>query len=275
MAIKLIALDMDGTLLDPDHLHISPRNIAAIRAASAMGVKIAIATGRNICLIEGAAKDLGVVDFAVAANGATVLDWHSKEWLSRIPLPEEQWQAMLEILNRRELAVEAYAGGRAFLTRADLQRTGEMEYGSVEFAEYFTTQVELVEDVAAAVEGLPVEKLHIFYVPPREVEELKAELEATGPILFANGDATNLELTAPGADKGEGLRVICEKLGIRPEEVMAFGDGDNDLEMLAFAGESYAMENGSQGAKDAAKHLAPPNSDSGVGQMIEKYVLGK
>lgn len=273
MAIKLIALDMDGTLLDPDHLHISPRNREALRAAAARGIKIALATGRNVCLIEDAARTLGVVDFVIAANGASVVDWRTGESLRCIPLPEEQWRTMLDIVKRRNLIVEIYADGKAFLTGADLQKAGEMEYGSAEFAEYFVTKVELADDVAAAAAGLPVEKVHIFYVPPGEMEGLMEELSAAGPMVFANGAPTNLEITAPGADKGEGLCAICARLGISPEETMAFGDGDNDLQMLALAGESFAMENGSPSAKAAAKHLAPPNSDSGVGQMIEKYVL--
>lgn len=273
MNVKLIAVDMDGTLLDRDHITVPRRNIDALRAAAQRGIKIVIATGRNICLIEDAAADLGVVDYALAANGAGLMDWHTREWLHHVPLPDAQWRAMLEILHRRGLGVETYADGKAFLTGGDLRRVGELEYGSANFADYFVSKVEVVDDVAAAVTGMTVEKLHIFYVPPQEAEGLKAELEKTGPVLFANGDPTNLELTAPGVDKGAVLALLCEKLGITPDEVMAFGDGDNDLEMLSWAGCSFAMANASQSAKAAAKYHAGANYEGGVGQAIEAHVL--
>lgn len=272
MDIKLIALDMDGTLLEPDHIHVSPRNIAALRAASALGVKIVIASGRNICLIEDAAAAIGVVDYAISANGAGARDWRTGEWLYHVGLPTAQWQAMLKLMHARGLAVETYADGKAYLTQADLNGLCSLGFPP-EFSDFFVRRVEVVEDVVAALEGKTMEKFNLFFVPPADRAALMANLSATGPVVFANGEPTNLEMTAPGADKGVALAHLCAHLGIAPEQVMAFGDGDNDLGMLSWAGWSFAMENGSAGAKAAAKHRAPHNSESGVGRMIEQYVL--
>ncbi len=271
MDVKLIAVDMDGTLLGRNHINVPQRNIDALRAASGQGIKIVIATGRNVGLVEDAARELGVVDYVLSANGAGLMDWRSREWLYHAPLPDAQWKAMLKILRRRKLAVEIYADGKSFLTEDDLRKAGEMEYAP-SFADYFVSRVEQVDDVAAAVAGMTVEKLHIFYVPPGEAEELKAELSATGPVRFANGDPTNLEITAPGVDKGTVLAMLCEKLGIAPAQVMAFGDGDNDLEMLSWAGYSFAMENASPNAKAAAKYHTATNQEGGVGQAVVQYL---
>ena len=103
--------------------------------------------------------------------------------------------------------------------------------------------------------------------------ELTAALQAVGPFESACAYATNMEITSPDADKGRALAVLCQRLGIDASEVMAFGDADNDLGMLSWAGWSFAMDNGTDKAKAAAKHVADKNSASGVAQAVEWYVL--
>jgi len=273
MNIKLIALDMDGTLLEEDHLHVSARSIAALRRVSALGIKIAIASGRNVKLIEEPAAAIGVVDYAVSANGAGLTDWRTKEWLRHVGMPEEQWLSVLNVLRSRDIPVEIYADGKSYVTRDDLLGARQLGF-SQEFVDNYATKVEIVDDMAAAVAGKTVEKFHIFYVPTEKREPLKAALAAAGPIHFANAEPQNMELTAAEADKAKALAFLCGRLGIRAEEVMAFGDGDNDLDMLAWAGWSYAMGNASPGAKKAAKFQAPPNTEDGVAQVIERELLG-
>lgn len=272
MDIKLIALDMDGTLLGEDHLHVSARSIAALRRVSALGVKIAIASGRNVTLIEEPAAAIGVVDYAVSANGAALTDWRTKEWLWHVGMPEEQWRAVLDVLRSRNIPAEIYADGHSYVTRDDLLGAEQLGFPR-EFVDSYATKVDIVDDVASAVAGKTVEKFHIFYVPPEKREPLMAALAATGPIHFANAEPQNLEITAAEADKGKALSLLCDRLGIRAEEVMAFGDGDNDLGMLAWAGASYAMGNASPGAKKAAKFQAPSNTEDGVAQVIERELL--
>lgn len=267
----LIALDLDGTLLHSDHLTISERNLAALRAASALGTQIVLASGRTICLIEDCASAIGVVDYVIASNGAGVMNWHTKEWLSHTGIPYAQCGSILRILNRRGLAAETYADGMAFLTKKDLQGLEQLDF-SKEFMAYFKQKIAPFDDVGSAIQGKIVEKFHLFHVPPQDLAERKAELSATGPLFITSSGPANLELTAPGADKGTALNFLCGRLGIPPELVMAFGDGDNDLQMLAWVGQSYAMENGSPNSKATARFIAPPNHQSGVGQIIELFL---
>ena len=199
---------MDGTLLGEDHVHVSQRNIAALRAASALGVKIAIASGRNVSLIEKAAAALGVVDYAVTANGAGVMDWRSRTWVEHIGLPFPQWKHMLDILHANGLSVEIYADGDTYVTMADLDGAADLGFDQG-FIDDYIKNVRIVEDVEEAVEGKTVEKFHIFYVPPERRDAILEELSATGPIVFANAEPKNLEITAPGADKGEALARLC------------------------------------------------------------------
>lgn len=272
MSIKLVALDMDGTLLGADHIHVPPRNVDALRRASAQGVKVVIASGRNAELIKEAAAEIGVVDYAVCANGAGVIDWKTGDWLNHIGLPAPQWQNMLDILHAHGLSAETYADGGAYVTPLDLRGAAGLGF-SQDFIDSYAKTVHVVDDVEAAVAGMTVEKIHIFYVPPEKKEELVEELSATGPVVLANAEPTNLEMTAPGADKGTALSRLCAHLGIEAADVMAFGDGDNDLGMLAWAGWSFAMENGSPNTKAVAKYRAGRNDESGVGRAMEEYLL--
>lgn len=263
---------MDGTLLEEDHIHVSARNIAALRRAAALGVKIVIASGRNLTLIEDAASAIGVVDYAITANGAALTDWKTKEWLWKIGIPENQWRAALKVVRAWGIPVEVYADGRAYVTREDLLGAAQLGFPRV-FEDYYVTKVEIVDDVAV-VAGKTVEKFHVFYVSPEKREKLMETLSATGPLHFTNAEPHNLELTAPEADKGKALAFLCSRLGIGAEEVMAFGDGDNDLGMLSWAGRSYAMGNASPGAKRAAGRLTASNAEDGVALAIERDVLG-
>ena len=90
---------------------------------------------------------------------------------------------------------------------------------------------------------------------------------------MTSGLSHNLEISSAGADKGRALAQLCARLGIAREEVMAFGDGGNDVEMLRWAGCSFAMENGMDCAREAADQIAPSNQEDGVGRMVERYVL--
>ena len=94
-----------------------------------------------------------------------------------------------------------------------------------------------------------------------------------GDILVSSSFPFNLEINGPGASKGEGILRLAQILGVRAEETMAFGDGENDLSMMEKAGISIAMENGEASIQEKADYIAPCNNDAGVAQMLEKMVL--
>lgn len=271
MNVALIALDMDGTLLDANHVDIPPRNRAALQAAAAQGATVVLASGRTMYLLKEAIRTLGVVKYALVSNGAGVWDVEHETWLSHIGMPDAQWRGVLKVLQKYNVAREVYADGMAYLNHEDMLGAAKLGF-SPEFAKNYVKQVTVVDDVAAAVTDMTIEKIHVFYVNPEIRDDLLAELADLGPMAIANAEPTNLEITALGANKGAALAFLCNQLGLAPEQVMAFGDGDNDLEMLGWAGQSYAMGNGSANAKAAAKHVTGTNRDAGVAQAVEAYL---
>lgn len=271
--IRLIALDMDGTLLGADHHTIPARNIAALRAASARGVKIAIASGRSWSLVREHAGELGCVDFGITANGAYVLDARTDAEMASFPMDSAQCVDIIRILRRWDLSYEIYVGAENYIDRDRAENVRQL-FASPDFLAMFRRNTTTVDDVATVAAAHRPGKFDIFYVPSDLRAQVAGELSATGPLVITGATGDNMELNAPGVHKGRALAALAEKLGLGPERVMAFGDADNDLEMLAYAQWSFAMGNATAEAKAAAKHITGANYDSGVAMAVEKYVLG-
>ncbi len=270
--IRLICLDMDGTLLDDDHVTVPPRNVAALRAAAERGAAVTIASGRAWSLLQGVNAQLGVTRYAVLSNGAAVLDVTTGEWLYRRPVDPAARRPILSLLLEWGLPFEVYCEGENYI-QADRMEQVVSSALSPEFAQVLRTCSHFPADLNAALEGKAVEKIHIFHVPPERRQALLDKVEAWGPLAVTTSFSENMELTAPGVNKGAAVRALCGKLGLEPEQVMAFGDAGNDVELLRWAGWSFAMDNASAEAKQAAHYTTGTNREGGVGMAVEQYLL--
>ncbi len=271
--IKLIALDMDGTLLDDDHRTIPPRNVAALRAAAERGVDIALATGRSWSLIREAAEELGCVRYGITGNGGGVVDCRGVPQV-KDPMDPRQCAAVIDVLRRHGLSYELYVDGQNYVQADELEGARDFAL-SPAFLEVFCRNVKLVPDMREFALAVRPEKFDVFYVPPEQREAVVAEIRATGPLACTAALEGNLELTAAHVNKGVALAALAERLGLGPREVMACGDADNDLEMLRWAHWSFAMGNAAPKARAAARLATGRNTEGGVGMAIEKYVLGR
>lgn len=271
-SIKLIALDLDGTLLGADHDTIPRRNLDALRAAADRGVKIAIATGRSWSLVRETAAQMDAVHYGLTANGACVLEPATGRVLVKTPMDPAQCAAIISILRRRGLSYELYMDGRNYVQRDDIAHLDQFSL-SDRFAQMFLRNMTVTEDMLEVVAAGEPEKFDIFYVPPEDREDVIREILTTGPTALSGGLADNLELTAPQANKGVALSALAGQLGLTADQVMAFGDASNDLEMLAWAGWSFAMANASPAVKQTARYQTGSNDQGGVGMAIEQYIL--
>ena len=270
--IRLICLDMDGTLLDDDHATVPPRNVAALRAAAERGAAVTIASGRAWSLLQGVNDQLGVTRYAVLSNGAAVLDVATGEWIYRRPMDPAARRTILTLLLDWGLPFEVYCEGENYI-QADRTEQVVGSALSPEFAQVLRSVSHFPEDLNAALEGKAVEKIHIFRVPPERRQELLDVVEDCGPLAVTTSFGENMELTAPGVNKGSAVQALREKLGLEPDQVMAFGDAGNDLELLAWAGWSFAMANASAEARATARYLTSTNREGGVGMAVEQYLL--
>ncbi|WP_059170375.1 Cof-type HAD-IIB family hydrolase [Bacillus sp. FJAT-27445] len=242
--IKLIALDMDGTLLDDSH-QVSDENRRAITDAEAKGVKVVLSTGRNLATCRDYAVSLALSSYLVTINGAEI--WGPEgELVERNPvsLPLMEW--MYDISKKHKTNFWAISTERVFRNEMP-ENLGDHEW--LKFG---------------------------FDVPEDAVRETVLKLlRDKGELEISNSSPTNLEVNAIGINKAEALKKVCEFLEIKMENVMAVGDSMNDMLMIKEAGLGVAMGNAQQLVKDEADWVTSTNNESGVGKAIRKWVLSE
>ena len=270
--IRLICLDMDGTLLADDHATVPERNIRALEAAAEKGAAVCVASGRAWGLLHGVHRQLPFLKYAILSNGAAVLDVDRGTWLHRNCLPDGARIRLISLLLDWGVPFEVYAGGENY-TQADRQEQVIASALSPQFGEVLRTCSRFPADLNAALPAGEVEKIHVFHVPPERREDLAAKAEAWGPLSVTSSFENNMEFTAHGVNKGTAARALCVRLGWTAEQVMAFGDAGNDLELLSWARWSFAMANGSPEARAAARYHTASNTEAGVARGVERYFL--
>ena len=257
--LKLVATDLDGTLLHTDGT-VTGRTRATLTAVEALGVTVVFVTGRPVRWMEPLWEHVGDHGLAVCSNGGIVYDVAARGVRSARPIPPEvglQVAGLLrEAMPGTAFAVEGTTGfGKepAFLPR------NEPPPG---------TQVGPLE----AIFGDATVKLLARH-EERDPEEFWAEAESlVGHLVTTTWSSVGalVEISGPGVTKASTLALLCEELGVAPDEVVAFGDMPNDLAMLQWAGTSYAMANAHPSVLALADRQAPSHEDDGVAAVLEE-----
>ncbi|HWQ57445.1 MAG TPA: Cof-type HAD-IIB family hydrolase [Clostridia bacterium] len=270
--IKLIALDMDGTLLT-DRKTVSPRSLRAIRTALERGVTVAPTSGRNLETLPRELLEIPEIRYVITCNGARIWDRHSGAAIYErlIPLP-----TVLELMDRLkgyECVVEASVADRLYISFRDAKR--ELLYVPPELRKYLKQLRWETEDVRDLLieKGLDVDKMLVYTPDEEEQERVRRILAGRRDLAVSFSVKNNLEINADGSSKGDGLCELARRLGIEKSEIMACGDSGNDLSMLETAGFSVAMGNAVPEAKKRADVVTLTNNEDGVAAAIEQYVL--
>jgi len=268
--IRLIAMDLDGTLLD-DGKRIPPENLVAIRRCAARGVKIVLASGRMTPSVEPVAAELGVETFIISYNGAVVCApaTEGRRRLLHSPLPSDIAGELIEFGLRRRYMFNFYHDDRVYGPAApDLRPFAEL-YSARTGARY-----ELLDDFSI-LKGIAPSKF-LYVTSPEEREKLRDEmLEPFGKrCSIVRTDPEYLEFLAPGVDKGSALSALLTMLRLRKENAMAIGDGENDIPLLEAAGLPVAMANASPECLSRAEWVTGrDNSNGGVAEAIERFLF--
>ena len=273
MDLRLIAFDLDGTLLRSDK-SISPRTLQALHAAQEKGVLLVPATGRLYRSLPEALLDEQLSRYFILVNGAQVYDAQEDKTLLTEELPPELALPMLQFLKTRNVVRGVYIDGLGHMSRED--------YAAIHnVARTFATETLLrrsycptddLEQFTASAHS--VQKIIAFFHDPSEKQPVLREIAANFPgYAVSSSLGNNIEINAKYATKGNALRFLCRQLGIYPAQCMAFGDGTNDYSMLRAAGLGVAMGNASEEVQSCADEVTQTNDEDGVAQMIER-VLG-
>lgn len=272
-AVRIIALDLDGTLLTSEKA-LTPRTREALRAASEAGIAIVPATGRFYKGMPAVVRELPFVRYVITINGAQVFDVQTGESIYSADIPTDEAVAFYEHLDTLPVIYDAYVDGWGYMTEAMQKRIGE--FGMLPF------QIKMMLELRSPVPELKTflqegkrrpQKLQLFVKDAAYRDLLLRELAARYPRFAVSSSLpNNIEANSFDADKGRALLALADKLGVEHEQTMAFGDGLNDLTMLRAAGIGVAMENGHPDVKAAADVIAPSCDEDGVAKVIEELL---
>ena len=286
MAISLLALDLDGTLLNA-YGKISERNLKAIEKARATGVRVALVTGRRFRDSRPVALELGLDVPLISHNGALTKHAETLETVAALPLPLDA--------AREALRVGRDAGADALLSN-DHEGLGVLIYDhlsgdNIAVHRYIAWAKRLhgdeegrnaVRQVDSLENYLDHEPIHLAFsgrcqAMDQLAELIGSELGSSVKVLstvYLEQDFTLLDVVNPAASKGAGVGAAAAEIGVGAGEIMAIGDNYNDLEMLLFAGTGVVMANAPLSLREIpGLHPTASNSEDGVALAIEKFIL--
>ena len=219
MEIKLIATDVDGTLVADNHLTIPDENIEAFALAKKKGVITVISTGRPYSLAKRESDTLNGVDYMIVSNGAAIVDMTTNEVIYSCYLPFEAVEKIVGIFEKYPLVYEIYADCKGFITKYtyDHYFDGSLP---VAFMREYRKRMVMCDSPWDVVREANVEKMNIDYMPTECIQPLTEELSHIPDLVYTAGFEGNMEITAKGADKGRALGWLCERLKISMENVM-------------------------------------------------------
>ncbi|MFN6735152.1 Cof-type HAD-IIB family hydrolase [Enterococcus gallinarum] len=284
--IKLIASDMDGTLIRSDH-KISEKNRAAIKAAQQKGIEFIITTGRSYEDAFPQVQTAGIECNYLVMNGSELRNHHG-EIIQSLYLTEALVRRIVSELEQENMFVELYTTGGTF-SPSDVEAK---KWAVATKINNFHPEISLESAYETAHEHFLYQEIHsidslddifendyfvgkiISFSPDQEkIAKIKERLTAKYPVNATGSFAINLEVTNPLADKGQAIKKYAKEKGISLSEIMTIGDSYNDLGMLDSSfGYTVAMANAIKEVKECAKYRTDSNDEDGVGKAIERFV---
>lgn len=276
--IKLVALDLDGTLFD-NSSRISERNLTAIRSITDKGIHVVISTGRPF---EGIPfdqiKGTGI-NYAITANGSGIYEISTGKCLYENAMDEELVTPILNFLLTRDIHMDAFIGGKGYTPVQCVETAQKLTVPSSIKNYIITTRTRLNNILQFIHENqLKVQKMTLNFYPAADGtlidrETVRKFLVSNPSITTVCGGYNNLEFTRADANKGVGLRKLAEILGVNPDATMAIGDTENDLAIIEAAGIGVAMGNATDAVKARADYVTTTNTKDGVAAAIEHFIL--
>lgn len=275
MEIRLVATDMDGTFLDDDK-NIPEENMKALRECAAAGIEVVPATGRAMKGIPEEIKNLPGVRYAITTNGAVVADLREGAIVDarRIPVDLAVRIMMIARTSPDDVMYDAYIDGVAYTLDCFFRNLERYVQTPGMVALVRKTRVVVPDNIEYVQKrNTEIDKINMYFTNMDARSRMRERLAEIPEIFVSSSIPNNLEINAAGADKGGALLRLAEFLGIKREETMALGDGENDLSMIKTAGIGVAMENGEKDVKAAADYVTVTNNEAGVAAAIRKFAL--
>ncbi len=269
----LIALDMDGTLLNR-HGKVSKRTVEVLNSLIRKGHYIVPASGRAFTILPKEILELQGIQFAVLENGAIVWDWKNQCAIKQERLPQGFVAAILEEIEKQTASgyyAEVIVNGKVY---ADERIQKKLEQSKImgNFAEYMKQNHIFLENLSSRIELLnAAEKLNVYFEDVNHGEAVREKWKKEPQLNVTTSVSGNAEFTAAGISKGHGILTLQQHLGIPKEHCIAIGDDENDLEMFEQVQVAVAMGNAKEKVKRAADEVTLDCDEDGAAVFLERY----
>lgn len=264
MKVRIIALDVDGTLIN-DHHELTPRVRQAVRAAADSGAEIVLCTGRGSTSALPVLAELGLEGTMITHNGASIVDSRTRNVIAETAIPLEPAQRYIHFARERGIHYDMNTAFELYVERLN-EQTSEM------YERMFARPIIRTES-----EGLPEGMVKISLFASKDVlDEAEAEWSDWRHELqtVRSGDFF-IDVQHREASKGAALRQLAAMRGVPKEQVLAIGNYYNDLGMIAFAGLGVAMDNSPEEVKAVANEVTLSNNEDGVAYVLERHVFNR
>ena len=262
-AVRAVAMDLDRTIL-ADNLEFSPAVVRAVGRLGEAGIAAIVATGRMFASARPYALQLGVTAPVICYQGALVADPRTGEWLLHRPMDVALAHEVIEAVDAAGFHMNVYVDDELYVE--------ELNEEAITYATHARLEAHAVGDLLAWLDK-PTTKI-VVVGDPQGLDGLQDELRARfdGRAFIAKSLPIFLELALPGVSKGSALEFVCDRLGIDPGAVVAFGDGANDVELLETAGLGVAVADADAALHPIAGWTVPSVDDDGVAGFLDALV---
>jgi len=270
MGYKLVAIDCDNTLLNSKG-HIPEENIKTIQYLKSKGIEFVIATGRNDLLVSDYIDELEISAPVIGCNGASIRYLKENKMLSFSPIPEKSLKLIFDYCDKNNIPFRAFTMERGFTNnKASAEEVIKQILASYTKILKTTIPYEYTDNTKYLAENEKIIKVVIVHDDPKYIKKYQSDIKGTEGIDIFRSAVNCLDIMAFGVSKGNALRKYGRILKIGREETVAFGDSENDLSMIEYAGVGVAMENGEKGLKETANMITASNNECGVAKALKK-----
>ena len=263
--VRLIALDLDGTTLDSSK-QVSEKNRNAIINAVKNGVHICIASGRAFDTLPSVVTEIPGIEYAITSNGAAVYEIKDKKCLRSYKLTAESVKTILELTKDMPVTYEAFIEGRAYAGSEYIHNP--VKFGATKEAiHYIQTTRTLIDDITGFIRQ-HVDELDSMDIIVKDADMKERVCDAiykeTQDVYITSSVKQLVEISYKDAGKKSGVKFLADRLGVSKEEIAAFGDADNDKDMIEYAGYGIAVANASTSLKEKADYITLSNDEDGI-----------
>jgi Cof subfamily protein (haloacid dehalogenase superfamily) len=258
--VRAFACDLDRTLIGEDYV-LHHRTRAALEAARTRDIAVIVVTGR---MFQAVRPYLTGPEPVVCYQGAVVADPATGEFLRHVPIPAALAREAIRAIEDAGFGLNCYVGDELYVARA----TPEAE----RYSAFQHIELRVVGPLLDWLEQDPTKLVVVG--EPHALDGLGAELRRhfQGRLFIAKSLPYFLELAHPDVSKGAGIQFVADRLGFAPAQTVAFGDGENDLELIEWAGYAVAVANAHHDVRARADFVCPPVDEEGVAHVIEAFL---